>query len=73
VIVRFSRCRMHTVGVPASLFGKRWYNPGCAPCEGKLARGLVSKDDPTSDVLTARLATAARKHRERHAKGAQQP
>jgi len=38
-------CRPHRVGVSPELAGRRWYVEGCAICEAKLARGLVSSDD----------------------------
>lgn len=47
-------CRPHTTGVPSNLAGKRWYNEGCVTCENKLARGLVSVDDPPSDAFKRR-------------------
>lgn len=47
-------CRPHTTGVTAHLTGKRWYNHGCVTCEDKLARGLVSVDDPPSDAFKRR-------------------
>lgn len=39
-------CWWHRYGVPARA-SRRFYSPGCMKCEEKLAKGIVSKDDPT--------------------------